>query len=131
MRTGFEALRVGKALYIVPVMFGFTGLLSGSWPAMVFAGVGGMLFLLMFPVVTMGFYQGPLGLGGRTAAAAAGLAFMASALAAGTEPALALLAPGSLLMAAGTGILVTLHVRQKARWRSEYGVVRGAPRRSH
>lgn len=115
MRTGFESLRVGKALYIVPVMFGFTGLLSGSWPTTVFAGVGGMLFLLMFPVVTMGFYQGPLGVGGRVVAALAGLAFIASALAAGTGAGFQPLGPGSLLMAAGAALLSALYFRQKMR----------------
>ena len=119
MRTGFEALRVGKALYIVPVMFGFTGLLSGSWPAMMFAGMGGMLFLLMFPVVTMGFYQGPLGVGGRMVGALAGLAFMAAALTAGTGAGFALLSTGSLLMGTGAALVLSLHVRQKRRGWSE------------
>ena len=115
IRTGFEALRVGKALYIVPVMFGFTGLLSGSWPAMMFAGMGGMLFLLMFPVVTMGFYQGPLGAGGRIVGALAGLAFITAALAAGTGAGFTLLSPASLLMGTGAALVVALHIRQKKR----------------
>ncbi len=115
MRTGFEALRVGKALYIVPVMFGFTGLLSGSWPAMLFAGVGGMLFLLMFPVVTTGFYQGPLGVGGRTVGALAGVAFISSTLAAGPGAGFTFLGPGSLLLGAGALLVVALHVHQKTR----------------
>jgi TRAP transporter 4TM/12TM fusion protein len=117
IRTGFESLRVGKALYIVPVMFGFTGLLSGNWSAMIFAGLGGMLFLLMFPVVTMGFYQGPIGTGGRTVGALAGLAFITAALAAGTGAGFTLQSPASLLMCTGAALLVALHVRQKMQGR--------------
>jgi TRAP-type uncharacterized transport system fused permease subunit len=121
MRTGFESLRVGKALYIVPVMFGFTGLLSGSWPAMIFAGLGGMLFLLMFPVVTMGFYQGPLGTGGRIVGTLAGFAFIAAALAAGAGAEFIILSPASLLMGTGAALLVALHIRQKMRGWSASG----------
>lgn len=113
MRTGFEALRVGKALYVVPIMFGFTGILSGSWPVMVFAGAGGLLFLLMFPVVTTGFYLGRLGVGERLVGALAGLAFIAAAFTTRSGEELALLGPGSLLMGAGAMLLIALHVRQR------------------
>ncbi len=121
MRTGFEALRVGKALYVVPTMFAFTGILSGSWPTMVFAGAGGLLFLLMFPVVTTGFYQGPLGVGGRFVGALAGLAFIAAAFTTGTQAELVLLGPGSLLMSVGAALLVALHISQKLRSSSGSG----------
>ncbi len=86
---------------------------------MMFAGTGGMLFLLMFPVVTMGFYQGPLGVGGRIVGALAGLAFMAAALAAGTGAGFTLLSTGSLLMGTGAALVIALHVHQKRRGWSE------------
>jgi TRAP transporter 4TM/12TM fusion protein len=102
MRTGFEALRVAKALYLVPLMFAYSNILSGNWVAMVFDATAGMLWLAMFPVVTEGYYFGRMGTGTRLAAAAAGAAFLISTFSLDLVPTLSWLAAGLALMAAVT-----------------------------
>ncbi len=32
MRTGFKALSLGKAFYIMPLLFAFSPLITGTWP---------------------------------------------------------------------------------------------------
>lgn len=71
MRTGFEAMRVGKALYLVPLMFAYTNILSPSPWEVLFDASAGLLGLLLITVVIEGYYKGRLGPAGRLAAAAA------------------------------------------------------------
>jgi len=108
MRTGFEAFRVAKALYLVPLMFAYSNLISGDWAAMAFDATAGMLWLAMFPLATEGYYVGRMGMGGRFAAAAAGAAFFVSTFSLGVAPTLAWLG-------AGLAILVGLTLRQTRR----------------
>jgi TRAP transporter 4TM/12TM fusion protein len=79
MRTGFEALRVGKALYFVPLLFAFGGILSSRWEQVVLTAAAGLLFLLVFPAMTMGYYRGALVVTGRLVLLAAGLCALFSA----------------------------------------------------
>lgn len=111
MRTGFEALRVAKALYLIPLMFAFSNLLSGNWGAMVFDAMAGMLWLAMFPVVLEGYYFGTMRLAGRLAAAAAGATFFMSTFSLELTPTLMWLATGAVILTT-----LTLHqVRRQAR----------------
>jgi TRAP-type uncharacterized transport system fused permease subunit len=79
MRTGFEAFRVGKALYFVPLLFAFSGILSSRWELAVLHAAAGLLFLLILPAMTTGYYRGPLGVTGRLLLFAAGLCSLFSA----------------------------------------------------
>ncbi len=106
MRTGFEALRVAKALYIVPLMLAFAGLLSNNWVEVLLDGTSGLMLLLMFPVVTMGFYQGALGMGGRATGALAGLLFAAACFSSSIQD-------GVLLLGAGLAVVGLLHLYQR------------------
>jgi TRAP transporter 4TM/12TM fusion protein len=98
MRTGWEALRVAKALYLVPLMFAYSNLLSGVWTAMVFDAAAGMLWLAMFPVVTQGYFFGHLSAAGRWAAGIAGAMFFTSTFSLGLAPTLSWLAGGLSVM---------------------------------
>jgi TRAP transporter 4TM/12TM fusion protein len=99
MRTGFEAMRVAQALYVVPIMFAYTNILSGNWPSMVADAAAGMLWLMMFPVVFEGYFMGPIGFGGRAVATLAGVCFFLAAFSAGVGPTLGWLAVGCALLA--------------------------------
>lgn len=110
MRTGFESLRVAKALYLVPLMFAYSNLLSGNWLAMAFDAAAGMLWLGMFPLVTEGYYFGPLRAGGRLAAATAAVAFFVSTFSLGLAETLGWLGAGSLVLA----VLTVYQVQHRA-----------------
>ncbi len=79
MRTGFESLRVGKALYFVPLLFAYSGILSSRWDLVVLNAAAGLLFLLVLPAMTTGFYRGPIVVTGRLVLFAAGLCALCSA----------------------------------------------------
>ena len=111
MRTGFEALRVAKALYLVPLMFAYSNLISGDWTAMVFDATAGMLWLAMFPLATEGYYFGRMGIGGRVAATAAGAAFFVSTFSLEVAPTLAWLGTGLAIMVG----LTLYQTRRRAR----------------
>jgi TRAP transporter 4TM/12TM fusion protein len=98
MRTGFEALRVAKGLYLIPLMFAYSNLLSGDWVRMLFDAGAGMLWLITFPVVTIGYLAGPLRMPGRFAAAVAGACFFASTFSLDLVPTLAWLGAGLLIL---------------------------------
>ena len=74
MRTGFEAMRVGKALYLVPFMFAYSHLLGDSVVRIAFDAVAGLLGLALIPSIVEGFYGGRLAVSGRVMAAAASAA---------------------------------------------------------
>lgn len=70
MRTGFEAMRVGKALYLVPFMFAYSHLLGDSVVRIAFDASAGLLGLMLIPSIVEGFYGGRLTVSGRVMAAA-------------------------------------------------------------
>jgi TRAP transporter 4TM/12TM fusion protein len=100
MRTGFEALRVAKALYFVPLMFAYTSILSGDWPAMLFDAGAGLLVLMMVTIVAEGFHMGRIGLAGRAMAAAAGACFAIATFSLGVVYTVAWLVAGAGLIGA-------------------------------
>ncbi len=79
MRTGFESMRVAAALYLMPLMFAYTNLLSGEPVRMIFDALAGMFALALVPVVTEGWFCHRLGMAGRVFAAVGSLAFFMSA----------------------------------------------------
>jgi TRAP-type uncharacterized transport system fused permease subunit len=51
MRTGVESWKLGKGLYIVPILFAFSPLVSGSWPERFEVFFVGMAGIMMFTAV--------------------------------------------------------------------------------
>jgi TRAP-type uncharacterized transport system fused permease subunit len=78
MRTGWEALRVGIGLYLIPLMFAYTQILSSYWPAILFDATAGLLSLVTFTIVIEGYFRSALGIVGRAVMAAASAAFFFS-----------------------------------------------------
>jgi TRAP transporter 4TM/12TM fusion protein len=110
MRTGFEALWLAKALYLVPLMFAFSNLLSGNLPAMLFDGMAGALWLSTFPLMTEGYYFGRLGVAGRGAVALASVAFFVSTFSLGIVSTVAWLASGLAVL----GALAVIQTRRSS-----------------
>jgi len=103
MRTGFESMRVAGALYLVPLMFAYTNILSNSPVRIVFDALAGALALSLVSVVTEGWFRHHLGISGRILAAFASLAFFASAFRTDLGHTLFWFAVGALL----TGVVGT------------------------
>jgi len=99
MRTGWEALRVGIGLYLIPLMFAYSQILSGYWPEMLFDAAGGLLSLVAFSVVIEGHFRSVLGVVGRMVMAAASVVFFISTLGAIGPPTAAWMLTGIVLMA--------------------------------
>lgn len=51
MQSGFQAWRLAKSLYLIPLLFAYTPLIDGSWPYRLFVAV---LATLILPVVFYG-----------------------------------------------------------------------------
>jgi len=56
VRTGFESVKIGKAIYYVPFLFLYTQLVTGTIPEMVFAFLGGMTALAVMQIVLEGYW---------------------------------------------------------------------------
>jgi len=65
MRTGFEAMRIGKALYLVPLMFAYTNILTPPAWRMVLDATAALAGLAMMTCAVEGYFRGPLGISGR------------------------------------------------------------------
>ncbi len=80
MRTGWECVRMAKALYIVPFMFAFSGLLSDS-PTEIFFDFA-VLFcaLALLPLALEGYWTRPLHLLERAILSLVSAGFLKSAL---------------------------------------------------
>ncbi len=61
MRTGVEAWKVGKGLYIVPILFAFSPLITGGWGERFEVFVVSILGILMFTATVEGFWDRPMG----------------------------------------------------------------------
>jgi TRAP-type uncharacterized transport system fused permease subunit len=108
MRTGFESMWVGKALYLVPLMFPYTNVLSPSVWKVVLDVSAGLLALVFLLVVMEGYFKGPMGTVGRIVAAVASACLLSSAF--------QLSASGTLVwMAAGFILVGGLYVAQQRR----------------
>jgi len=79
MRTGFEAMRVGKALYLIPLLFAFSNLLSDSLVEVVLAAGAALGALVLFTAAFEGFWRAPLRRVGRLSALVASGSFGVSA----------------------------------------------------
>lgn len=99
MRTGWEALRVAIGLYLIPLMFAYTQILSGYWPAMLFDAAAGMLWLATFFVAIEGHFRSALGIVGRAVTVAACAAFFFSTFSPNIPQSVAWLLAGLGLMA--------------------------------
>ena len=80
MRTGWESFRAAKALYLVPLLFAFSNILSGDLTLMVFDAAAAMAALTLLPAVLEGYFNGPLNAIGRFLLTAAAAAFFSAAL---------------------------------------------------
>jgi TRAP-type uncharacterized transport system fused permease subunit len=73
MATGLSAWKIAKGLYVMPLLFAYTPLVSGDWPqALVVTGFA-LPGLFCFAAALQGYWLEPLGRGWRTATAAIAL----------------------------------------------------------
>lgn len=57
MRTGVESWKLGKGLYIVPLLFCFTPIITGTWPERFEVFAFGMFGMVAFAVTIEGFWD--------------------------------------------------------------------------
>ena len=62
MRTGLEAWKVGKGLYIVPILFAFSPLITGGWIERFEVFAVAILGILMFTATVEGFWDRKMGI---------------------------------------------------------------------
>lgn len=105
MRTGFESMLVGKALYIVPVMFAFGSLLSDSPLEVAFDGVALVAAMAMTPMAVEGYWLRRMTGTERALAGVAALCLMISAL----GP----LADGMGWFGAGAALMLSVFLTQR------------------
>lgn len=80
MRTGWEAVKLAKALYIMPFMFAFSSILGDSVPEMFFDFGVLLLALVMLPVAVEGYLSGPVSWTIRLGFLAVSMLFIIAAL---------------------------------------------------
>jgi len=79
MRTGWECVRIAKALYIIPFLFVFGSLLDPSPAEIGFDFIVALAMFALLPVATVGYWRRPLTPAARTLlGVAAGCLFMAT-----------------------------------------------------
>jgi len=69
MATGLTAWKIAKSLYVVPLLFAYTPLVSGAWPQALGVAVFALPGLYALAVALQGYWLGPLGWTKRGAAA--------------------------------------------------------------
>jgi TRAP transporter 4TM/12TM fusion protein len=60
METGFQAWKLAKGLYIVPLMFAYTPLISGNWMEICQIGLFGLFGIYGLNVTVQNYSEGPL-----------------------------------------------------------------------
>ena len=60
MRTGLEAWKLGKGLYIIPMLFAFSPLVSGNWGERFEVFIVALAGILMFTATVEGFWDRPM-----------------------------------------------------------------------
>ncbi len=60
MRTGWESMKIAKALYIVPFMFAFSSLLDPSIAEVIFDTVLALIMFYLLPIAVGGYWRGPV-----------------------------------------------------------------------
>jgi TRAP transporter 4TM/12TM fusion protein len=73
MRTGFASWRIAKGLYVVPVLFAYTPILSGDPWAALTVSLFALFGLYALTAALSGWMEGPLGWALRPVAAVAGI----------------------------------------------------------
>ena len=73
MATGLNAWKVAKGLYVMPLLFAYTPLVSGEWEQALLVFAFALPGLFAFAVALQGFWLARLGWGQRGLAAAAAL----------------------------------------------------------
>jgi len=73
MATGFAAFRLCKALYIIPLLFAFTPLLSGDWTERIMVFIPATVGLHALSAAMTGVLERRIGLSGRLVAAGFGI----------------------------------------------------------
>ena len=56
LRTGFESVKIGKAIYYIPFLFLYTQLVTGSIIEILFVFISGMLALAVMQIVFEGYW---------------------------------------------------------------------------
>lgn len=79
MRTGWECVKIAKALYIIPFMFAFSSLLDPSWLEVCFDFAVGLLMFALIPIAMVGYWRHALSVTIRIILfASAGLLFVST-----------------------------------------------------
>ena len=60
MRTGWESMKIAKALYIVPFMFAFSNLLDSSISEIMFDTLLALIMFYVMPIAIGGYWRGPV-----------------------------------------------------------------------
>ena len=60
MRTGVEAWKIAKGLYIVPLLFAYTPLITGSWLEKLQIGFFSLFGIYAFNVLLQRYAEGPM-----------------------------------------------------------------------
>jgi TRAP transporter 4TM/12TM fusion protein len=60
MRTGLESWKLGKGLYIVPILFAFSPIVSGNWGERFEVFVFAMAGIMMFTATVEGYWDRPM-----------------------------------------------------------------------
>ncbi len=60
MATGFQSWKIAKGLYIVPLLFAYTPLVSGGWPAVLQVGVFALFGIYALNALIQNYAEGPL-----------------------------------------------------------------------
>ena len=74
MATGVASWKLAKGLYIVPVLFAYTPLLSGNWPLMIQVFLFAVVGVYALSAALQGCMEKPMGVLGRGLSLAAGFA---------------------------------------------------------
>lgn len=56
LRTGFESVKIGKAIYYIPFLFLYTQLVTGSFVEIIFVFISGMLALAAMQIAFEGYW---------------------------------------------------------------------------
>ena len=80
MATGFTAWKLAKGLYLIPILFAYTPLVSGSWVEALPVAIFALFGLYAFIGLLEGWLEGPVGRPGRTLLAGLALLLLWPAL---------------------------------------------------
>ncbi|RVT85209.1 TRAP transporter fused permease subunit [Rhodobacteraceae bacterium CCMM004] len=108
MRTGWESMKIAKALYIVPFMFAFSNLIDPSTTEIVVDTVLALVMFYLMPIAIGGYWRAPVGIVARLALfGACGLLFWAT-----VGPWAEALVPMALALAAAAACLAAIWGRR-------------------